>query len=148
MTDLRARLAKALSNDKRAFWGFPPLRRKAMSLQVADVLLSLPGIAIVELPQPDHDLDFYVEGVCEIQTARMGAPGLDIAGFHRRVTSDEARSLAAGLLAAASRGKRRERGDGGVREERHKDEDETLLCGWERRRGSPAEDKATWAVFR
>jgi len=49
----------------------------------------------------------------------------------------------AGLLAAASRGKRRERGDGGVREERHKDEDETLLCGWERRRGSPAEDKAT-----
>jgi len=46
--------------------------------------------------------------------------------------------MAAGLLANASRGKRRERGDGGVREERHKDEDEMLLCGWERRRGSRA----------
>jgi hypothetical protein len=56
MTDLRTRLVGTLV-DSNAFWGFRPLRRKAMALKVTDVLLSLPGIVIVDMSRIDEMAD-------------------------------------------------------------------------------------------
>jgi uncharacterized protein (DUF779 family) len=121
VSDIRARLADALrEHPHMAQWRTcgccngqpsPPIcDADSHADHLADVLLSLPGIAIVELPAPYHDEDtyqawrFFEHGEDEYVTwpACVSGEGADISisgmgGY----SGSEARALAAALLAAA-----------------------------------------------
>jgi hypothetical protein len=97
MTDIRARLTDALR--EHASWAVP-MRDDAE--RIADVLLSLPGIAIVELPEP-------LPGRAGAEMPRWEFGGAVIQSRHPWVHLDgraldvaETRALATRLLAAAN----------------------------------------------
>lgn len=108
MTELRAHLADALQGelDEHGYEDDDE-KRGQVAHHFADVLLSLPGIAIAELPEPwisadtytswryfDHGEDEYVTFPCiddEIHVSGIGS-----------YTPAEARAFAFALLAAAS----------------------------------------------
>jgi hypothetical protein len=109
MSDIRTRLAVAIHKAR--------LAQVLTSEELADQLLSLPGIAIVELPEPDSDREDEDDPDSE---QRLGWAALDTAYFITQwgypdevqiaydcepmepLTVAEARSLAAALLAAAN----------------------------------------------
>lgn len=112
MADLRARLTDALQLELAVRRG--GLRKWAA--HIADVLLSLPGIAIVELPQPDgasyvvdpEDDQFEVipiqlsrdpwnESAERYHGCRISWGSLEL-----NLVDDHARALAAALLGAAN----------------------------------------------
>lgn len=110
MTELRERLAKAL---QQAMFGDPEWGMVCNPERLADAVLALPGVAIVALPDADDpDTWEYSGGThswtvpngddCsedeQVFTSRHGDVeiGLD------RYTPDDARQLAAALLAAAN----------------------------------------------
>lgn len=74
---------------------------------LADVLLSLPGIAIVELPEPAIDQDTYSSwnfcDACEIEsvTYPVADDEIGVSGIGSYTVS-ETRAFAAALLAAAN----------------------------------------------
>lgn len=100
MTDVRTRLADAL---RKAMFCDPEWAFVGNPEQLADAILSLPGIAIVELPEAeklDHGMTNY--GVAKAMTAdrfpgQVGRPG----SLHW-ISPQEARLQAAALLAAAN----------------------------------------------
>jgi hypothetical protein len=84
VTDIRARLADALRGTDRYLSGSDPD-------QLADVLLSLPGIAIVELPEPNT----IAVAAGDLVEFRI------VGGDSVLYQPDGARRVAAALLAAA-----------------------------------------------
>lgn len=90
MSDLRARLTDALRER------FPWMDYEG---DVADVLLSLPGIAIVELPTESWPNDLGVSVGCEVMASNSGHVWV---GTDLDLSAEYARTLAAALLAAAA----------------------------------------------
>lgn len=123
MSDLRARLAEAhwdlyvsQARELLACSHIPDTftqlgeNEQGYHYRYADVLLSLPGIAIVELPEPatasvESDVFHLVLGgeleVVYHRTNHEGEPSIVVSGLGH-FTVDEARKLAAALLAAAN----------------------------------------------
>lgn len=122
MSDIRDRLAEALRNhtpveDGEGFFCSCTDIKLLLELgtatshtpeHLADVLLSLEGVAIVALPEPDPDVGNYFNAGCGAITHPSGGdvrlhsvawePGIR-GGVYRSPT--KARELAAALLAAA-----------------------------------------------
>jgi hypothetical protein len=104
MSDVRARLTDALlehpSTEDGCRCGDEHLAYDYWARHVADVLLSLPGLAIVELPKPRRSgawtifatADPYIASSCERQ----------VDDRDQFITPSEARRRAAALLAAAN----------------------------------------------
>jgi hypothetical protein len=102
--DIRTRLADALDKHEGVEgWSFCRCsdKQKHCAGHLADVLLSLPGIAIVELPAPNQFApDWKDFGHAQTYAALPG----QVARFSGKqwITSSEARAIAAALLAAAN----------------------------------------------
>jgi hypothetical protein len=103
VSDVRARLARAVIYEL-----FDEAGREEHALRVADKLLALPGLAIVELPEPDPDIGSYFDAGCgAIAHVSAGDVRLHstawISGPHGGIyrSPNKARELAAALLAAA-----------------------------------------------
>lgn len=102
-TDLRIRLAEAVMDAVGA--------DEQDAYQVVDVLLSLPGIASVTLPEPDGAVwrineDFEVspmrlEALSAVRTRHSGCQ-ITWGSLELNLVNHEARALAAALLAAAN----------------------------------------------
>lgn len=101
MSDIRTRLVTALKEHERWLTGHLPMPHEVL----ADVLLSLPGIAITELPEPDeilknravfHAAPYRVVSV----TGGVDQGFVDLNNTH--LLYRNARTLAAALLAAAN----------------------------------------------
>lgn len=115
VADVRARLADALLKHR----GFPAhcvcgwkstdgwkSTSEKHEHHLADVLLSLPGIAIVALPEADEEGEWLNGDLVASARNRLRLYGLD----DSRLSSSEGREIAAALLAAANAA---ERGDDG-----------------------------------
>lgn len=97
MSDIRARLAEAL---RKAMFEDPDWAFVGNPNQLADALLSLPGIAIVELPEADTDGRFRFRGSCYVYADPEDGLIMTQRGTTHGVAT-EARETAAALLAAA-----------------------------------------------
>lgn len=102
MTDIRTRLTDALAdgleNKQNAKLSIP-FARGRVAYHLADVLLALPGIAIVELPEPIGDRS-NVTGA--IKKPRWTCTINPDSSIEFEGSPEEARALAATLLAAAN----------------------------------------------
>lgn len=87
MTDLRAHLTDALALEFRDDPLSPCEITATFASHLADVLLRLPGIAIVELPEAHEDVRIYKRSIWILTNA---------------LTPGYAREIAAALLAAAN----------------------------------------------
>jgi len=67
---------------------------------LADAILALPGIAVVELPKPDEGRDDWLDGTVHVDGSYVRYEEGDD-GIVTNFTPDEARNLSAALLAAA-----------------------------------------------
>jgi hypothetical protein len=102
MTDIRARLANAIAAELEIRRGTV----ETWGAHIADVLLSLPGIAIVELPEPYPDETVHQywapEPGQQIGVADIGIVRIEATARWRSVDVPTARAHAAALLAAAN----------------------------------------------
>lgn len=100
MTDtLRDRIAKLLHEET---WFRLPERESG---ELADAILAIPGIAVVELPEPSEFADMWLHGDVHVASPSTH-PGTPVAleidpGSPVYFTVEYARDLAAALLAAA-----------------------------------------------
>lgn len=73
------------------------LLRPATPSEAADAILAIPGIAVVELPEPERPRVGRYIWMDDLVTVNSGAIDLD----YQSISATDARDLAAALLAAA-----------------------------------------------
>lgn len=95
----------ALRHDNYAINGQVRLSVPRVDVEsLADVLLSLPGVAIVELPEPPEESTWHGGDVGDvISDAHCGGVRICGVGNNLCTTTSEARKFAAALLAAANK---------------------------------------------
>lgn len=94
--ELRDRIAKAVLDKILAMFAENDPVESA-SAYIADAILALPGIAVVELPEPERPRVGRYIWMDDLVTVNSGAIDLD----YQSISATDARDLAAALLAAA-----------------------------------------------